>query len=186
MSHYKLRYSLDGGETFEDVPDGMRVVVQDVDLPEEGVPGELQLVLSREGLICDVWASREASLDCNLGTASETYDELTGRLMGRWEAPEDCTTHEHEDGGESIVDYLWRIHNLPDTLILVVQHAAALRMTQEEGGLLLSWTDDDDDETLGRELLIGPDTPHAWTRNRTLLELDGTTSLILLKDHKWP
>lgn len=64
----EMRVSLDGGSTYFDAPQGVRVLHLGVLIPGEDGRGELHLNHTSEGLIADVWATREESLDHNIGT----------------------------------------------------------------------------------------------------------------------
>jgi hypothetical protein len=75
------RVSLDGGTTYQDAPQGIRVIYEVEEVPGEDGEGEVHLNLTPEGIITDVWVSRESSLDHNIGTQSETVDELVTRLV---------------------------------------------------------------------------------------------------------
>ena len=72
-----VQVSLDGGGTFQDVNEGVRVFFGDVELAD-GSPGELLLNVTEEGLIMDVY---KKSGDCECaGTSSETAQEIVERL----------------------------------------------------------------------------------------------------------
>lgn len=78
--------SLDGGVTFVEAARGVRVIYPDLNVPgaEPGWVGELQVNLTDEGVIIDVWTEFPAdprSDSCNAGTSSETVDEIVARLM---------------------------------------------------------------------------------------------------------
>jgi hypothetical protein len=77
----KIKVSLDGGATYQEAPEGVRVAYEDVDIPGEDSAGELHANFTHEGLILDVWASRNEPLDHNIGTSSETVDEIVERLV---------------------------------------------------------------------------------------------------------
>lgn len=73
--------SLDGGKTFVPAASGVRIIYKDVLVPGEDAPGELHLNATPEGLISDLWVTREEHLDHNLGTSSELLDDLVVRLV---------------------------------------------------------------------------------------------------------
>jgi hypothetical protein len=73
--------SLDGGKTFVPASSGVRIIYKDVLVPGEDAPGELHLNATTEGLISDLWVSREEHLDHNLGTSSQMVDDLVERLV---------------------------------------------------------------------------------------------------------
>ena len=72
----KMKVSLDGGETYQDAPNGVRVIYDVIVDDEDGDgDGELHINLTDEGIIImDVWS------DENHGTNSETTDEIVERL----------------------------------------------------------------------------------------------------------
>jgi len=77
----KMKVSLDGGETFVNVLDGVRVIYEGMMIPGEDGCGELHVNLTHEGIITDVWATREYPLDHNIGTSSEMTDDIICRLV---------------------------------------------------------------------------------------------------------
>lgn len=71
-----LKVSLDGGKTYVPAPQGVRVATEiELGLGE----CELQLNMTEEGLILDVYAGMDA-VPVNAGTSSETYAEIGERL----------------------------------------------------------------------------------------------------------
>lgn len=76
-----LMISLDGGETFAPAPSGARIIYKKVIVPGEDSHGELHLNATPEGLITDLWVSREEHLDHNLGTSSEFIEDCVARLV---------------------------------------------------------------------------------------------------------
>jgi hypothetical protein len=76
-----IEVSLDGGTTFIAAPSGVRVVVKEVAVPGEDGLGELHLNLTAEGVVSDVWVTREEPLDHNIGTSSETFDEMIESMV---------------------------------------------------------------------------------------------------------
>lgn len=83
MTHLEstMKVSFDNGETFIDAPQGVLVVQELEHIPGEDGSGELHLSLTDEGIITDLWVSREEPLDHNLGTMSQTYNELAEQLI---------------------------------------------------------------------------------------------------------
>lgn len=73
--------SLDGGKTFLPATSGVRIIYKNVPVPGEDEPGELHLNATSEGVITDLWVSREEPLDHNLGTSSALVDDLIERLV---------------------------------------------------------------------------------------------------------
>lgn len=80
----KTKYSIDGGLTWLDAPSGIRVSFEDIDVPGEDAPGQLDFNFTHEGVITDVWVSRDAHLDHNLSTRSQTYDDFLCAEMDTW------------------------------------------------------------------------------------------------------
>jgi hypothetical protein len=76
-----MKVSLDGGKTFVDAPEGVRVVYDGVLIPGEDGTGELHLNLTDEGVISDLWTTRDEPLDHNIGTSSELLEDMVERLV---------------------------------------------------------------------------------------------------------
>ena len=74
--------SVDGGVTFQPASQGVRIIYKDVFAPAEDEPGEFHINATPEGLIADLWVSREEHLDHNLATSSELLDDLVSRVLG--------------------------------------------------------------------------------------------------------
>jgi len=77
----KIKYSTDGGKTYLEAPEGIRIVYERVDIPGEDGRGELQVNLSHENIVTDVWTTREEPLDHNIGTSVEPISDLVARLV---------------------------------------------------------------------------------------------------------
>ena len=77
----ELLVSLDGGQTFSPAPNGVRIIYKNVFVPGEDEPGELHMNATSEGVISDLWVSREEHLDHNLGTSSALVDDILERLV---------------------------------------------------------------------------------------------------------
>jgi len=78
-----MKYSIDGGITFLPAPEGIRLVIEATASTEvsDEEPVELHLTVTGEGVIKDVYASREESLDTCLGTEAEQFDDLVCALI---------------------------------------------------------------------------------------------------------
>lgn len=76
-----LMVSLDGGQTFIPAPSGVRLIYKNVLVPAEEELGELHINATSEGLISDLWVSRDEELDHNLGTKSLLIDDLVEQLV---------------------------------------------------------------------------------------------------------
>ena len=77
----RVLVSLDGGATFQSAEQGVRIVFRDLEVEGEERPGELHLNVTEEGVISDLWVTRDAPLDCNRATASETTEEIVDRML---------------------------------------------------------------------------------------------------------
>ena len=75
-----MKVSLDNGETWQDAPNGVRVIQEGVYVPVEGKHGEVHLNCTDEGVIVDVWVSKKSPLDHNAGTKAEMWDELANNV----------------------------------------------------------------------------------------------------------
>ena len=73
--------SVDGGATFKEAKEGVRVIWKEVFVDGEDEFGELHLNATHEGIITDVWVSRESSLDHNIGTASREVVDLVSSMV---------------------------------------------------------------------------------------------------------
>lgn len=71
-----IKISLDGGCTWTTAPAGVRISMQDMDVPWEEEPGQLDFNFTHEGVITDVWVSRKEHLDHNIATNAQTYDDV--------------------------------------------------------------------------------------------------------------
>lgn len=76
-----MKVSLDGGVTFHEALEGVRIVLPGVQVPGEDDLGELHINVTEEGIVQDVWASREDQLDHNIGTRSQTHDEAIEAMV---------------------------------------------------------------------------------------------------------
>ncbi len=77
----KIKVSLDGGITFVEAKEGVRVAIENVDVPGEGQRGEVHINVTHEGVITDVWVTREESLDHNIGTRAEMLNDMVDDLV---------------------------------------------------------------------------------------------------------
>jgi hypothetical protein len=80
--------SLDGGLTFQEAKQGVRVLYREVpfSLHDEETEGDVLFNFSEEGIITDLWmADSEEALggQVNIATEGETVDELANRLIMR-------------------------------------------------------------------------------------------------------
>lgn len=76
-----IQVSLDGGESYLPADSGVRVIYSDVMIPGEDGRGELHINLSEEGIISDLWTTRDAPLDHNIGTSALNLDDLVHGLV---------------------------------------------------------------------------------------------------------
>ena len=76
-----VRVSLDGGVTYSPAPQGVRLIYPKVFVPGEDEPGELHINCTQEGLVTDVWVSREEHLDHNIGTGAELLEDIVSNLV---------------------------------------------------------------------------------------------------------
>lgn len=81
MNTQVMKISLDGGVTFQDIKNDVRIVYQNVDVPGEEEKGELHITLSKEGVTSDVWVSRDEPLDHNIGTKCDSLDNIIGDMV---------------------------------------------------------------------------------------------------------
>lgn len=76
-----MRFSLDGGVTWLDAPHGLLVNIEDALIPREDERGLVSLNFTSEGLIKDIWVSREETLDHNIATSSVLYEDLVSAMI---------------------------------------------------------------------------------------------------------
>lgn len=76
-----LLVSLDGGQRFLPAPSGVRMIFRNIEIDGEDGFGELHLNATHEGLITDIWTSREEHLDHNIGTDSQLVSDIVTRLV---------------------------------------------------------------------------------------------------------
>lgn len=77
MSEVKMWVSLDGGQSYQEAREGVRVRYEGVMIDDDGT-GELELKHSSEGIITDL--SRPDSEEAYIGTACEYLDDIVQRL----------------------------------------------------------------------------------------------------------
>jgi len=76
----KKIFSLDGGKTWREFS-SLRIECKVTEIPGEDGGGELFFNFTHEGLITDVWVGNDQPWASNIGTSSETYDEIVSRLV---------------------------------------------------------------------------------------------------------
>lgn len=77
----RIKVSIDGGQTFLDANEGVRIIYEGVHIPGEDGTGELHLNATQEGFITDVWTTREEPLDHNIGTSFQLIDNMVSDLV---------------------------------------------------------------------------------------------------------
>jgi hypothetical protein len=76
-----VKVSIDGGETYQEV-ESVRIIYENVDVAGEDDPsGEVHINHTGEGIITDVWVSRESSLDHNIATEAASLEDIVDRLL---------------------------------------------------------------------------------------------------------
>ncbi len=75
-----IKVSLDGGLTYEDAREGVRIIYEGVDTQPDGAGAELHINVGPEGVIMDVWADDRGE-PYNLGTSSATCGDLVEQLV---------------------------------------------------------------------------------------------------------
>lgn len=72
----KMQVSLDGGSTYVDAPNGVYVTYDDVLIDDENEDGLLEVKLTNEGIIMDVYSPSEL-----VGTSSEDLASIIDNLV---------------------------------------------------------------------------------------------------------
>jgi hypothetical protein len=76
-----VEVSLDGGVTYQPAPNGVRIVYKEVMIDGEDGRGEVHINATHEGLITDIWTTRDEPLDHNIGTDSVLIEDIVSRLV---------------------------------------------------------------------------------------------------------
>ena len=76
----EIEVSLDGGSSWQPAPQGVRIVYRNAPIDGEDGVGELHFNATTEGLITDVWTTREA-LDHNIGTSAQLLGDIVTNLV---------------------------------------------------------------------------------------------------------
>ncbi len=77
-----MQVSLDGGATYQPAVDGVRIIYKGMPIPDGYEDGELHVNATHEGLILDVWATREGLvLNENIGTSSQMATDIIARMV---------------------------------------------------------------------------------------------------------
>lgn len=79
-SNPAMMVSLDGGVTYIPAPSGVRIIYGDVMIDGEDGRGEVHVNATHEGIVTDIWTSREGE-DHNIGTDSVFIDDIVARLV---------------------------------------------------------------------------------------------------------
>lgn len=95
-----IRISLDGGKTFLDAADGVRIVYDDVLIPGDEHGGELHLNLTHEGVISDLWTARDAPGGQLVGTSCEMVEDVVERLAGPPSSGDEAAQRSSQREGE--------------------------------------------------------------------------------------
>ena len=77
----KIRYSVDGGATWIDADEGIRIDITDVGSEEAELSQSMTLNFTHEGVIADLWADPEHDEAC-LETAAAEYVDLRFGMFG--------------------------------------------------------------------------------------------------------
>ncbi len=75
-----MKVSLDGGITFIEATNGVRIIYEEVDIGDNELSRDLHINLTDEGVIMDVWVTRDIHLDTNIATSCQTTEEIVESL----------------------------------------------------------------------------------------------------------
>lgn len=76
-----MEVSLDGGSTYQPAAEGVRIVYKGVLIDGEDGCGEVHINATHEGLVTDIWTTRDEPLDHNIGTDSVLIEDIVSRLV---------------------------------------------------------------------------------------------------------
>lgn len=78
----KMKVSLDGGQTYQDAPEGVRIVYDNIPVVIDGEDslGELHINHTTETVVTDLWGTRADSLDTHIATSVATVDDITPEM----------------------------------------------------------------------------------------------------------
>lgn len=78
--------SLDGGQTYQPAPEGVRIMLDAREMTDNGedFSGVLAFNFTDEGVIYDIWKSVSHVLSESVATQSQTYEELIDKLLETW------------------------------------------------------------------------------------------------------
>ena len=77
----EIEASLDGGSSWLPAPQGVRIVYRNVPIDGEDGTGELHINATTEGLIADVWTTRDCPLDHNIGSSAQLLGDIITDLV---------------------------------------------------------------------------------------------------------
>lgn len=72
--------SLDGGQSWLNAPEGVRVQYHDIEIPSEEVTGQFDVNCTHEGIIYDVWTTGDPASSQNIGTSSKPLADCVADL----------------------------------------------------------------------------------------------------------
>ena len=81
QKHSAILVSLDDGVSFVPAPAGVRIIWSSVLIDGDDGFGEVHVNATQEGLITDIWTTRNTSLDHNIGTDSVLIEDIVSRLV---------------------------------------------------------------------------------------------------------
>jgi hypothetical protein len=100
-----MRVSLDGGVTYQDVPEGVRVIYDEGLMDEDENPVELHINCTKEGVVLDLWDSDREMDDESTATTSLMASEIVERLL--------VSATLHAALGEAYDDFMQRTNAAP-------------------------------------------------------------------------
>lgn len=80
-----MKVSLDGGVTWLEAKEGVRIIYEGVPVDGEDGLGEVHVNATHEGLITDIWTTRDEPLDHNIGTDAVLIEDIVSRLVSEGE-----------------------------------------------------------------------------------------------------
>lgn len=120
-----------------------------------------------------------------VGRPGRAYEEKSAGLESGFDDPD------AEAESESLLEYLRRLLDAPDLIIMAVEQSAVVSVHTGHDALILSWDGWGDEQGLSWEFGVDDDTKYGWSEDHSLLVLydrakEDSVTLSLYRGGKWP